>query len=188
MAIKTFTTGEVLTAADTNTFLANAGLDYVSGASFSNVTTADVTGFTTAYGTFRLVLNVTRHAGSGNSGVTATMRDATTGMITAYFGAAFQITYLGGTTTTGLRNNGADFYLVTVVNQISRCQVTLDISNMNQASVNPCVAGVTYDGSQTGPAFIGYESTAKTISPDRIRIACAVGITGTWRLYGYRQA
>jgi hypothetical protein len=29
MAIKTFTTGEVLTAADTNTYLANSGLVYV---------------------------------------------------------------------------------------------------------------------------------------------------------------
>jgi hypothetical protein len=29
MAIKTFTTGEVLTASDTNTYLANAGLVFV---------------------------------------------------------------------------------------------------------------------------------------------------------------
>ena len=32
MAIKTFTTGEVLTAADTNTYLANSGLVYVTSA------------------------------------------------------------------------------------------------------------------------------------------------------------
>ena len=30
MAIKTFTTGEVLTASDTNTYLANAGLVYIT--------------------------------------------------------------------------------------------------------------------------------------------------------------
>lgn len=187
MAIKTFTAGAVLTASDTNTYLTNGGLVYVSAGSFTNATTADITGFTTTYATFRLVINVIRHSGSGNSGVTATMRDATNGMTTGYFGGGYQITYLGGASVVGARNNAADFYLVTVVNQTSRCQITVDISNMNQATTNPCLAGVTYDGSQAGPAYIGYESSAKTLSPDRIRIACAVGITGNWRLYGYRE-
>lgn len=36
MAIKTFTAGSVLTAADTNTYLANSGLVYVGGSDFSN--------------------------------------------------------------------------------------------------------------------------------------------------------
>ena len=36
MAIKTFTTGEVLTASDTNTYLANSGLVYVGSASASS--------------------------------------------------------------------------------------------------------------------------------------------------------
>lgn len=35
MAIKTFTTGEVLTAADTNTYLTNSGLVYVASTTFS---------------------------------------------------------------------------------------------------------------------------------------------------------
>jgi hypothetical protein len=35
MAIKTFTTGEVLTAADTNTYLANSGLVFVASTTFS---------------------------------------------------------------------------------------------------------------------------------------------------------
>jgi hypothetical protein len=42
MAVKTFTTGEVLTASDTNTYLANAGLVYVTsttvGSAVSSVT------------------------------------------------------------------------------------------------------------------------------------------------------
>ena len=33
MAVKTFTTGEVLTASDTNTYLANAGLVYITSTS-----------------------------------------------------------------------------------------------------------------------------------------------------------
>jgi hypothetical protein len=36
MAIKTFTTGEVLTAADTNTYLANSGLVYIKSQTIGN--------------------------------------------------------------------------------------------------------------------------------------------------------
>lgn len=45
MAIKTFTTGEVLTASDTNTYLANAGLVFVKSVNVgaSNVSFVDVT-------------------------------------------------------------------------------------------------------------------------------------------------
>jgi len=41
MAIKTFTTGEVLTAADTNTYLTNSGFQYVSSGSFTNAASFD---------------------------------------------------------------------------------------------------------------------------------------------------
>lgn len=188
MAVKTFTDGSVLTASDTNTYLTNGGLVYVSGASFSNVATVDVTGFTTTYKTFRMVMNVVRHTGSGNAAVTATYRDATSGMTTSgYYGCGYQLTYLGGAAVTGARNNAADMYLTTVVNQISRNQVIIDISNMNQATVNPCYSGVCYDASQAGPTFLGFECAAKTLSPDRIRVACTQNITGDWRLYGYRE-
>jgi hypothetical protein len=40
MAIKTFTTGEVLTAADTNTYLANSGLTYVASKTFTSTASA----------------------------------------------------------------------------------------------------------------------------------------------------
>lgn len=45
MAIKTFTTGEVLTASDTNTYLANSGLVFVKsqtiGSAVTSVTVSD---------------------------------------------------------------------------------------------------------------------------------------------------
>ena len=57
MAIKTFTSGEVLTAADTNTYLANSGLVYVSTttltASGQNIAGA----FSSTYTNYRIVLN-----------------------------------------------------------------------------------------------------------------------------------
>lgn len=50
MAIKTFTTGEVLTASDTNTYLANAGLVFIANATPNGAVTTDITNcFTSTY-------------------------------------------------------------------------------------------------------------------------------------------
>ena len=48
MAIKTFTTGEVLTAADTNTYLANSGLVYVASGTVAANTALNFTSLITA--------------------------------------------------------------------------------------------------------------------------------------------
>jgi hypothetical protein len=65
MAIKTFTTGEVLTAADTNTYLANSGLVYVTsatiGSGVSSVTVSNA--FSATYDNYRIIVN----AGAGSA-------------------------------------------------------------------------------------------------------------------------
>jgi hypothetical protein len=59
MAIKTFTTGEVLTAADTNTYLANSGLVYITGTTFSNVASVTLQNcFSSTYDNYHLSFNV----------------------------------------------------------------------------------------------------------------------------------
>jgi hypothetical protein len=57
MAIKTFTTGEVLTAADTNTYLANSGLVYVAGGALSTATTNFSSCFTSTYTNYRVIID-----------------------------------------------------------------------------------------------------------------------------------
>jgi len=58
MAIKTFSTGEVLTASDTNTFLANAGLVYITGGTQSGSTAWKVDNcFTSTYRNYRIVMS-----------------------------------------------------------------------------------------------------------------------------------
>lgn len=58
MAIKTFTTGEVLTASDTNTYLANAGLVYVTsatiGTAVSSVTVSNC--FSATYDHYKIIV------------------------------------------------------------------------------------------------------------------------------------
>ena len=54
MAIKTFTTGEVLTAADTNTYLANSGLVYITQATLTGVSVNIQGCFSAAYDSYLL--------------------------------------------------------------------------------------------------------------------------------------
>jgi hypothetical protein len=57
MAIKTFTTGEVLTASDTNTYLANSGLVYINQFTLSGGTTNLTSIFTSTYDNYRLIVS-----------------------------------------------------------------------------------------------------------------------------------
>jgi hypothetical protein len=57
MAIKTFTSGEVLTAADTNTYLTNSGLVYITGGTLSGTNTNFVGCFTSSFRDYRIVIS-----------------------------------------------------------------------------------------------------------------------------------
>jgi hypothetical protein len=60
MAIKTFTSGDVLTAADTNAYLNNGGLVYITQVSNSSTNTLSVNNcFTSTYQNYRIIINQT---------------------------------------------------------------------------------------------------------------------------------
>jgi hypothetical protein len=65
MAIKTFTTSEVLTAADTNTYLANSGLVYVAGGALSGTSTNFAGAFSATYENYRIVASKINMANGG---------------------------------------------------------------------------------------------------------------------------
>jgi hypothetical protein len=68
MAIKTFTTGELLTAADTNTFLANSGLVYVSSTNIANPSSAVSINncFTSTYDNYRVIVRISDSTGAND--------------------------------------------------------------------------------------------------------------------------
>jgi len=68
MAIKTFTTGEVLTASDTNTYLANSGLVWVGGATIGTaVSSVNLTSvFSSTYDSYRVVFRTNSATGNSN--------------------------------------------------------------------------------------------------------------------------
>jgi hypothetical protein len=85
MAIKTFTTGEVLTASDTNTYLANAGLVYVTSTTFSAVSSVQINScFTSTYDSYKIL-----YRGSGTlatpTNISCQLVDGTTPAATNYY-------------------------------------------------------------------------------------------------------
>jgi len=66
MAVKTFTTGEVLTAADTNTYLNNGGWVYITSVDLGGNTAVNVDGcFSATYDTYQIVISNFRGASAG---------------------------------------------------------------------------------------------------------------------------
>jgi hypothetical protein len=68
MAIKTFTTGELLTAADTNTYLANSGLVFVSSTNIANPSSAVSIDncFTSTYDNYRVTVRISNSTGAND--------------------------------------------------------------------------------------------------------------------------
>jgi hypothetical protein len=95
MAIKTFTTGEVLTAADTNTYLANSGLVYIQqqtiGSAVASVTVSNC--FSSTYDNYRILI-----VGYGASATAATKFQLSNSTSTTYATSGWIFQY-GGTFT-----------------------------------------------------------------------------------------
>jgi len=184
MAIKTFTTGEVLTAADTNTYLANSGLVYVTsqtiGSAVSSVTVNNC--FSSTFNGYL----VTVHGG------TSSVADDNVGM---------QLTVGGTASTTGY--NGTALYTVfgSVLNTDSKSNISnvpyaggLDSRIIMQVQIfNPAVAKST---SFFGPfirsilsGFVSYLHKVDT-AYDGFKITPGSGTLtgGTITVYGYRNA
>jgi hypothetical protein len=89
MAIKTFTTGEVLTASDTNTYLANAGLDYIKEQTIGNAVTQQnvPTCFSSTYTNYRVL--ITGGAGSSTAGVFIRLGNSITGYYEAIISSRY---------------------------------------------------------------------------------------------------
>ena len=184
MAIKTFTTGEVLTASDTNTYLANSGLVYITsatiGSAVSSVTVSNC--FTSTYNGYL----VTVHGG------TSSVADEN---------VTLQFTVGGTASTTGYYG----FAVYGVYGSILQSQTPSNATNMQYAGgldgrvimqlqiFNPAVATST---SLAGPFIrqilsgtVSYLHRVNT-AYDGFKIAPGSGTLtgGTITVYGYRNA
>jgi hypothetical protein len=203
MAIKTFTTGEVLTASDTNTYLNDSGLVLLT----SGVTVSS------AGGTAATVANGTVTVGAGNTSVTVTSFSSTynnykiiyTGGLASASSdlrltlGASAASYYGNliyarpntAAPAGVANNNGSFWQYGAgLGSTTNVVVSFDLYQPFQALRTGVFTQVVHiDGASSAlGSFIGFHDVATSYSSFTITPSTGTVSGGTIRVYGYRQA
>jgi len=187
MAIKTFTTGEVLTASDTNTYLNNGGLVYISEHTLS-INTQINNCFTSTYRNYRIVVNIDTHSGGAINTLARLSAGGTPvgGGTNYYYTGAEQAYSSGGWVT--YQNAGAYTYWLTGrLNGNTNAQFIMDILNPQSSAQNTFYKSQYTDMAYSGAVGGMYNATT---SFDGIQILLAGGtsMSGKVYIYGYRTA
>ena len=185
MAIKTFTTGEVLTAADTNTYLANSGLVYVASQTFSAAGFVEFQNcFTSTYDNYRVVF--TWYGSSATNLSTQYMTGTNTRDIAGTYNR-FGWYWLGGIVNFNSLGITSDF----VANHGT---ASAEFSSAEIVFFRPNVSGVRTNSSLTSysgdSGLSSYLTTTKnaTLAYTGLYVYPNAGtITGTVTVYGYRK-
>jgi hypothetical protein len=182
MAIKTFTTGEVLTASDTNTYLANAGLDFVKQQTIgSAVTTVTVTGaFSATWDNYLITVSGT----SPNTSLNWFEFGFDPAATTNYYGNAYGINYLG--TVTNVNTNNGGRLLITLTNGAAGSNgMTINVNSPFLATRSSI-----FSSSSAGPGWVvsgGEQNLSTSYSQFFIRVSGGNMTGGVINVYGYRK-
>lgn len=187
MAIKTFTSGEVLTASDTNTYLANSGLVYVKSQTIGSAVTSIIVtnAFSSEYNNYFLTVNDVQMSTASDS-ITLQMRTGTTTANTSYY-QVLNYAVWAGTTGVAAVNNG------TYWNNIARGLGAGDKQNFSVNIYAPFLANKTSFSSivigadLAGPSA-GFHDSATSYDQCVITSLFGTMTGGTVRVYGYRKA
>ncbi len=188
MAVKTFTTGEVLTASDTNTYLANSGLVYVASKTWTSTSAAQQIDscFTSTYDNYRIVFYA---AGSttGNDFVNFRLVDGTSPVTTGiyYYGSIASNT--GGAPGGSYVGSQTQWRVGLIGDNAS--QFSFDLCNPQAAAKTIGVS--TFFSSATNDAYFGSYSVLVNNTTQYEGLTVYPG-SGTWAgtitVYGYRKA
>jgi hypothetical protein len=181
MAIKTFTTGEVLTASDTNTYLANAGLVFVKqqtvGSAVSSVTVSDA--FNSTYDAYKIVM------AGGSSSADCNLQLKLGASTTGYYSAGAIIVYSTAASFFACDNNATSWTQAGYSIASNGYGGSIELVNPFLAKytyIQNLVAGVTAGGQRTGVHQVATSYDAFTITPDTGTLT-----GGTITVYGYRK-
>jgi hypothetical protein len=185
MAIKTFTTGEVLTASDTNTYLANSGLVFVASTTFAGSTGVEMSNcFTSTYDNYEVHLTYYGSAANNTNYQLMTGTNTKDGSATynrygfywlaglTNFDAASQVQFF-------VANHG------TTAGSYSNAQSTFFRPNV--ASVKTEVRHNSYAGDSNLTTYLDMTTTATTAYTGLYLFPGSGNITGTITIYGYRK-
>jgi len=184
MAIKTFTTGEVLTAADTNTYLANSGLTYITSVAVSSATTVIDNCFTSTYKNYQAVMNITSDTG-GAAQIQISMRvgGSTTGG-TGYYGRYTGTQWTGSVDDVGM-NGAANWFAMRVNGDGRGFGGTVNFQNP-QLAARTFIQTTGSDGNQRW-LFGGMHDSTTQFDGFQIFNSGTSAMTGTITVYGYRK-
>ena len=184
MAIKTFTTGEVLTAADTNTYLANSGLVLVKSQTIgSGVTSIAVTGaFSADYDNYKIVIS------GGVSSIPTSLTLKLGASATGYYGALNYVTYSVGTISVAAVNNAVS-WTYAGSGTASNINASIDLLSPFAAKTTGLISFYT-ENATTGStgSFNGFHNVATSYTDFTIGIGAGNATGGTITVYGYRKA
>jgi hypothetical protein len=181
MAIKTFTTGEVLTASDTNTYLANSGLVYITEATLgSGVTSVSVANcFDATYDNYLIQMS----GGTGSANTVANFRLGATvsGYRYSFIYTSWNSTVSGNGSTTSTT--------IQYVGSLQTSGSTASITVMSPYLATP--TRVVADGS----SLSNYSGTAQGFEPNStsytgftILADSGTRTGGIVTVYGFRKA
>jgi hypothetical protein len=187
MAIKTFTTGEVLTASDTNTYLANSGLVYISTTTIATATTQFVGAFTDTYTNYRAVFSYTASTGAS---VYFRWLVGTTVQTGNIISQSIGVVRSVGTLNTGGRSD--QFGIFVAAFPTYPASASVDIYNpkaVGYSSYASQICTVPESATDSRLEMVGGRNIATTqIDGFEITTAGAPTLSGTMTLFGYRKA
>ena len=176
-----FSAGAVLTAAQMNA----VGLWKIAGASFTAVNTIDITGFSSDYEYFQLVLKAQRVDAVGSTTLSGQLYSGATQRATAYYGSTFYTNYLAASGNNSADNNATSFYFCTA-DSGSLNIVTSEMRGMT--SGNFCGTVQQWESGAARSIFGGFfHNVSETNDKIRLTATSTNTVTGNWRLYGYRE-
>jgi len=183
MAIKTWTTGEVVTASSANEFLTNSGLVYITSVAIPAspaITTIPVSNcFSTTYDNYRIILG----------GISGTVSNAP---ITLALNNSSGTTFKSTSAYMVYGSTGFNGYApaAATVFRVGWTDTTADI-NLSMDIISPFLAKPTTFSSQSANLTITYQSSGidtASISNTGFTLAGDSFTTGFVTVFGYRKA
>jgi hypothetical protein len=182
MAIKTFTTGEVLTAADTNTYLANSGLTYISKTTLGTGTTNILGCFSSTYDFYRVMFTNLTQTSAGLAGLRF-LAGSTASITEYYYGGAYRLFSGGGGDETG---SNVTYFPINSTSTTVPSSCVIDIMNPFLAVRTTFTA--LKSNWDAGVYITGNHNVATSYSGLQVVIAAGGNLAGDCTIMGYRKA
>lgn len=189
MAIKTFTAGSVLTASDTNTYLANSGLVYIASGTATSGSIIDILGcFTSTYDSYKVVISDLRTTG-GVTDVNLQLLVGSTPNASNFIFAVNRVDYAAG--TVGAYRASSQGTMIGGICSSNSLGYEINISQPKLPRYTS-FSGVAHDSRGTSGYFaIGFSGQLENSTQYdglRINIGGSTFANANVRVYGYRQA